>query len=156
MIAHKYDQCMYSICHPPPSPSPSSTPLIKSMEVGPNRDLVADLSASVRAAGLRMGLYHSLREWFHPLYLQVLPILLFFHFFFHFFTPLVILLLQDQKDNCSTTSFVDEIITPTLMQLVNTYKVLEELLYVCISGCLETRPFLLVLPPALDVWHSLM
>eukprot|EP00731_Ephydatia_muelleri_P020783 Em0013g510a len=69
-----------------------------SMDVGPNRDLVADLSASVRAVGLRMGLYHSLREWFHPLY------------------------LQDQKDNCSTTLFVDEIITPTLMQLVNTYK----------------------------------
>ena len=42
-----------------------------SMDVGPNRDLLGNLSASVRAQGLHMGVYHSLREWFHPLYIQV-------------------------------------------------------------------------------------
>lgn len=39
-----------------------------SMETGPERDLVGDLTAAVRAAGLRMGLYYSLYEWFNPLY----------------------------------------------------------------------------------------
>ena len=43
-----------------------------SMTIGPNMDLVANLSASVRAQGLHMGLYHSLREWYNPLYIQVL------------------------------------------------------------------------------------
>jgi alpha-L-fucosidase len=34
-----------------------------SMDVGPNRDLVGDLTAAVRRQGLRMGLYYSLIEW---------------------------------------------------------------------------------------------
>ncbi|MFC1639326.1 alpha-L-fucosidase [Gemmatimonadota bacterium] len=34
-----------------------------SMEVGPRRDLVGELSEAVREAGLRMGLYYSLPEW---------------------------------------------------------------------------------------------
>ncbi len=42
-----------------------------SVDVGPQRDLVGDLAKSVRAAGLHMGLYHSLREWYHPLYILV-------------------------------------------------------------------------------------
>ena len=37
---------------------------------GPKRDLVGELTAAVRGAGLHMGLYHSIFEWFHPLYLQ--------------------------------------------------------------------------------------
>ena len=41
------------------------------MDVGPHRDLVGELTDSVRAAGLHMGLYHSLREWYNPLFLQV-------------------------------------------------------------------------------------
>lgn len=36
----------------------------------PKRDLLGDLSASVRAAGLKMGYYYSLYEWFNPLWLQ--------------------------------------------------------------------------------------
>jgi alpha-L-fucosidase len=36
------------------------------VEVGPHRDLVAEVSEAVRAKGLRMGLYYSLSEWFHP------------------------------------------------------------------------------------------
>jgi alpha-L-fucosidase len=39
-----------------------------SVDTGPKRDLVGDLSTAVRKAGLRMGLYYSLYEWFNPLY----------------------------------------------------------------------------------------
>lgn len=35
---------------------------------GPHRDLLGDLSKSVRDSGLRMGYYYSLCEWYHPLY----------------------------------------------------------------------------------------
>ena len=44
-----------------------------SVDIGPHRDLVADLTAAVRERGLRMGLYYSLYEWYHPLYLHDLP-----------------------------------------------------------------------------------
>lgn len=40
------------------------------MDVGPHRDLVGDLGKAVRAAGLTYGLYHSLFEWFNPMYLK--------------------------------------------------------------------------------------
>ncbi|WP_305983581.1 alpha-L-fucosidase [Roseivirga thermotolerans] len=39
-----------------------------SMEVGPKRDLVGELTRAVKDAGLRMGLYYSLPEWNHPLH----------------------------------------------------------------------------------------
>jgi alpha-L-fucosidase len=39
-----------------------------SVEVGPGRDLVGELSGAVRAAGLRMGLYFSLGEWTNELH----------------------------------------------------------------------------------------
>ncbi len=39
-----------------------------SMEVGPERDLVGDLTDAVREAGLRMGLYYSLAEWTNELH----------------------------------------------------------------------------------------
>ncbi|MFN8574452.1 MAG: alpha-L-fucosidase [Gemmatimonadaceae bacterium] len=39
------------------------------MEVGPKRDLLGDLTTAVRAAGLKMGFYYSLYEWYNPLYL---------------------------------------------------------------------------------------
>jgi alpha-L-fucosidase len=70
-----------------------------SVDEGPYRDLVGDLTQSVRAAGLHMGLYHSLREWYHPFY------------------------IQDQLDNCSTTAFPDEVLLPTLKEIVEKYKV---------------------------------
>ena len=36
----------------------------------PKRDLLGDLSTAVRPAGLKMGYYYSLYEWFNPLWLQ--------------------------------------------------------------------------------------
>ncbi len=41
-----------------------------SVEVGPRRDLVGDLARAVRnKTDLTFGLYHSMFEWFNPLYL---------------------------------------------------------------------------------------
>lgn len=40
-----------------------------SAEAGPKRDLLGDLGAAVRRAGLKMGFYYSLYEWFNPLWL---------------------------------------------------------------------------------------
>lgn len=39
------------------------------VDIGPRRDLLGDLSAAVRKAGLKMGFYYSLYEWFNPLWL---------------------------------------------------------------------------------------
>ncbi len=39
-----------------------------SVDVGPGRDLVGDLTEAVRAVGLRMGLYYSLGEWTNELH----------------------------------------------------------------------------------------
>jgi alpha-L-fucosidase len=38
--------------------------------VGPKRDLLGDLTTAVRKAGLRMGIYYSLYEWYNPLWLS--------------------------------------------------------------------------------------
>ncbi len=37
-------------------------------DVGPRRDLAGELTRAVRDAGLKMGFYYSLYEWFNPLY----------------------------------------------------------------------------------------
>ena len=39
-----------------------------SVDIGPHRDLCGDLSKAVKDAGLHMGFYYSLYEWFNPLY----------------------------------------------------------------------------------------
>jgi len=41
-----------------------------SMDIGPKRDLVGELSAAVRRRHLEMGFYFSLYEWFNPLWLD--------------------------------------------------------------------------------------
>jgi len=50
-------------------PSPYS-PGWNSMDVGPRRDLLGELSAAVRQRGLKMGIYYSLYEWYHALWLE--------------------------------------------------------------------------------------
>ena len=39
-----------------------------SMDIGPKRDIVGELTTAVRNAGLKMGLYYSLTEWNNPLH----------------------------------------------------------------------------------------
>ena len=37
-------------------------------DAGPHRDLAGDLSKAVKKAGLKMGFYYSLYEWYHPFF----------------------------------------------------------------------------------------
>ena len=39
-----------------------------SMDIGPHRDLLGDLTEAVRAQDIKMGFYYSLYEWYNPLY----------------------------------------------------------------------------------------
>lgn len=39
-------------------------------DAGPHRDLAGDLNKAVKQAGLQMGFYYSLYEWYNPLYKQ--------------------------------------------------------------------------------------
>ncbi|MEO8659809.1 MAG: alpha-L-fucosidase, partial [Bryobacteraceae bacterium] len=41
-----------------------------SVEVGPKRDLLGDLTNAVKAKGIHMGIYYSLYEWYNPLWLK--------------------------------------------------------------------------------------
>jgi len=43
------------------------------VDAGPHRDLLGDLSNSIKAAGIQMGFYFSMYEWFNPLYHSSLP-----------------------------------------------------------------------------------
>ncbi len=65
---------------------------------GPHRDLVGELSQSVRAAGMHMGLYHSIFEFYHPLY------------------------LEDKANNFTTSRYVDEVYIPQSKELNQLYK----------------------------------
>ncbi|XP_045062803.1 tissue alpha-L-fucosidase isoform X3 [Coregonus clupeaformis] len=70
-----------------------------SVDTGPHRDLVGDLAAAIRKRkGLHFGLYHSLYEWFHPLY------------------------LKDKASGFKTQEFVFRKALPELIDLVMTYK----------------------------------
>ncbi|KAK7085024.1 Tissue alpha-L-fucosidase [Halocaridina rubra] len=70
-----------------------------SMDVGPKRDLVGDLAKSLRAKAphIHLGLYHSLYEWFNPLY------------------------IKDKMNNYTTDDFVTRKTLPELFELVNDY-----------------------------------
>ena len=46
----------------------AQSPNWNSVDIGPHRDLCGDLTQAVKAAGLHMGFYYSLYEWYHPLY----------------------------------------------------------------------------------------
>ncbi|XP_064595047.1 alpha-L-fucosidase-like [Liolophura sinensis] len=70
-----------------------------SMDVGPRRDLVGELAAAIRnKTDIHFGLYHSLFEWFHPLY------------------------LQDKANKFSTQEFVARKTMPELYEIINAYK----------------------------------
>jgi len=68
------------------------------MDVGPHRDLVGELATAVRGQNLTYGLYHSLFEWFNPLY------------------------LQDKASGFKTRNFVKEKTMPELKEIVEKYK----------------------------------
>jgi len=69
-----------------------------SVDVGPHQDNVDLVTQAVRKVGLRMGLYHSLFEWFNPLY------------------------LADKQTGGKTTIYPDQILQPQLYDIVNRYK----------------------------------
>ncbi|XP_031179051.1 tissue alpha-L-fucosidase-like [Sander lucioperca] len=69
-----------------------------SVDVGPHRDLVGELATAIRKKSLHFGLYHSLYEWYHPLY------------------------LLDQASGFKTQNFVAQKTLPELVDLVMSYK----------------------------------
>ncbi|XP_014667083.1 PREDICTED: alpha-L-fucosidase-like [Priapulus caudatus] len=68
------------------------------MDVGPHKDLVGELAGPVRNRGMKFGLYHSLFEWFHPLY------------------------LADKSSKWATKHFVKSKTMPELYEIVNAYR----------------------------------
>ncbi|KAJ0180397.1 hypothetical protein K1T71_003801 [Dendrolimus kikuchii] len=69
-----------------------------SVDVGPHRDIVGELSKAVRSQGLKFGVYHSLYEWFNPIY------------------------LEDKHTNFTARVYTDTKLWPDVKQLVNDYK----------------------------------
>ncbi|KAF7245922.1 Tissue alpha-L-fucosidase [Varanus komodoensis] len=69
-----------------------------SVDTGPHRDLVAELGDALRKRNIYYGLYHSLFEWFNPLY------------------------LLDKKNSFKSQFFVSEKSLPELYELVLRYK----------------------------------
>ncbi|KAJ3645946.1 hypothetical protein Zmor_023563 [Zophobas morio] len=67
-------------------------------DVGPHRDLLGDLAKAVRSKDLHFGLYHSLLEWYHPLY------------------------EDDKANNWATSNFVDSKVIPEMKELISTYE----------------------------------
>lgn len=70
-----------------------------SQDIGPKRDLVGDLAAAIRnRTDIHFGLYHSMFDWFHPLY------------------------LDDKKSGFKTRKFAEGKALPELYEIVNAYK----------------------------------
>ncbi|CAF4368733.1 unnamed protein product, partial [Adineta steineri] len=69
------------------------------MDVGPKRDLLGDLANAIRSrTNITFGLYHSMYEWFHPLY------------------------LEDKKNGFKTQFLPNMKTLPELKEIVETYK----------------------------------
>jgi alpha-L-fucosidase len=66
------------------------------VDIGPHRDIVYELSQSIRGSKLHFGLYFSQYDWFHPLY------------------------LKDTKDN--STQFVQQVSYPQMLEIVQNYQ----------------------------------
>ena len=69
-----------------------------SVEVGPKRDLVADVATAVRKRNITFGLYHVKFEYFHPVW------------------------LRDKANNFQTDDWVTKKILPELRDLIDRYK----------------------------------
>uniref|UniRef100_U3ICU5 alpha-L-fucosidase n=1 Tax=Anas platyrhynchos platyrhynchos TaxID=8840 RepID=U3ICU5_ANAPP len=69
-----------------------------SVDTGPHRDLVGELGQALRESNIRYGLYHSLLEWFNPLY------------------------IADKESGFKTQNFVLKKTMPELYDLVLKYK----------------------------------
>ncbi|XP_068629785.1 putative alpha-L-fucosidase [Battus philenor] len=69
-----------------------------SCEVGLKQDIVGLLSKAVRHVGLKFGVYHSLFEWFNPIY------------------------MEDKRNNFSTKYYTETKLWPDLVQLIIDYK----------------------------------
>ncbi|GFT63873.1 alpha-L-fucosidase [Nephila pilipes] len=68
-------------------------------DIGAKRDLLGDLANAIRnKTDIHFGVYHSMFEWFHPLY------------------------ILDKKNGYKTQYFVDSKALPELFELVNTYE----------------------------------
>ncbi|XP_018301423.1 alpha-L-fucosidase-like [Mycetomoellerius zeteki] len=69
-----------------------------SMDVGPQKDLVGELAEAIHKTDIKFGLYHSLFEWYNPLY------------------------IADKSNNFTTDKFVTQKVIPELHELIETYK----------------------------------
>ncbi|CAG9126963.1 unnamed protein product [Plutella xylostella] len=69
-----------------------------SVEVGPHRDIVGELGKAVKDHGLVFGVYHSLFEWFNPIY------------------------LKDKYELFATRDYPTTKLWPDLKQLINDYE----------------------------------
>ncbi len=58
---HHDGYCMYDSAY---------TPCWNSVDVGPHRDFCRELKDALDKTDVRFGVYHSVYEWFHPLYLK--------------------------------------------------------------------------------------
>lgn len=78
-----------------------------SMDTGPRRDLIGEFSKAIRnRTSIKFGLYHSLYEWFHPLY------------------------LKDKERNFQTREFLTHKIFPEFVELVRTLTIH---IFVCVD-----------------------
>lgn len=67
--------------------------------VGPHKDILGQLAGAIRnETDLKFGLYHSLYEWYNPLW------------------------INDNKNNLTTDEFVQYKTLPEMFEIVNTYK----------------------------------
>ena len=66
---------------------------------GPHRDILGDLATSIRnRTDLVFGLYHSLFEWFNPIY------------------------LADKASGFKSRTYVEDVLYPELMEIINGYR----------------------------------
>lgn len=77
---------------------PSGRTNWNSVDVGPKKDIVGELSKSVKKYKMKFGIHYSLLEWFNKLY------------------------RDDKKAKYETTKYPDKIILPDIKFLVKKYK----------------------------------